>query len=148
MAQKYLSSYGIWVNSEEGDVLSDQQLDNVDGFSSTDITQLTPNGNISQDTVASEEETLEETQEVLEELHDENEQKIEETPEEVTEEVVQASNETFLLCLGRLGFGTTDVNKLKLGFESYNTPISNLRTTNRAIKNVIKEIRKHRRISK
>lgn len=153
MAKKYLESYGIWVNCEEdetvGSVPTEQQIDNIESGSSEVKTEITASGDVNQEVVATEED-LEEVQDTLEEQADENDQLIEEKPEEVTEEVVQQSNETFLLCLGRLGFGTRDLRRLQLGFESYNTPLENLKTTNKSIRNVIRQIKnvKKRKISK
>lgn len=153
MAKKYLESYGIWVNCEEdetvGSVPTEQQIDNIESGSSEVKTEITASGDVNQEVVATEED-LEEVQDTLEEQADENDQLIEEKPEEVTEEVVQQSNETFLLCLGRLGFGTRDLRRLQLGFESYNTPLENLKTTNKSIRNVIRQIKnvKKKKISK
>lgn len=86
--------------------------------------------------------TVEEEGEVIESLAEQavdNAELIENHPEEVTEEIVQESNKQYLLALGRLGMGSADLHYVRLGFESSNTPLQNLRINQESVMDNIKK---------
>lgn len=86
--------------------------------------------------------TIEEEGEVIESLAEQavdNAELIENHPEEITEEIVQESNKQYLLALGRLGMGSADLHYVRLGFESSNTPLQNLRINQESVMDNIKK---------
>lgn len=124
--KKYLPIYNMWVTVEESDVAPEQEPVESD---------VEPAPGVDDEEAA-------EVTEAIQEQVNENGELLENNPEAVTEEVAQEANNFFILALGQLGYGTDDLKQMSIGQESKNTPVENLRITQRAMREFLKKNKK------
>lgn len=126
LRKKYLPIYDMWVTLEDSDV-------------------EVPNEECEKECEKNNEVNEEEKQEVIENIQeqvDDNAEVLENNPDSVTEEMATEANNFFIMALGQLGYGSRELKNISLGQESRNTPIENLRITQKSMREFLKSNKK------